>query len=165
MGQGARPHAARPRPPPAGGSASDPDGNYGGPSADLANDETRTLQKQLAALGLYGGPLDGIAGEKTHAAILAYQRRHPDLLADGIAGPATRASLVRDLALRDKPLPTAVTTAAVTTATAAASNAAGTGHPALVALAVGAAVLAVVIAFVTWRYRSEIARFIKEKTA
>jgi lysozyme len=141
------------------------DGDYGQPPAAPVSDETRALQKQLAALGLYAGPRDGIVGRETRAAILAYQRRHPDLVADGIAGPATRAALARDLALRDKPLPAAVTTAAATTATAAASQAANASHPALVALAVGAAVLAAAIAVVAWRYRSEIARFFKEKAA
>ena len=37
---------------------------------------TRGVQEELSSLGLFDGPVDGIAGEKTRAAITAYQRKN-----------------------------------------------------------------------------------------
>jgi lysozyme len=72
----------------------------GGEQADaiLSRDEVKTLQEQLTRLGFHGGPIDGIAGAATKAAVLAFQTRHLDLVPDGIAGPATLASLARGIA-------------------------------------------------------------------
>jgi hypothetical protein len=53
---------------------------------------TREIQTILAALGYDTGPLDGIQGPITTAAIRAFQKDH-QLLADGIAGPITRKAL------------------------------------------------------------------------
>lgn len=50
------------------------------------------LQLTLAELGFEPGPPDGIFGRRTEAALRAYQKS-ADLTADGIAGPATWASL------------------------------------------------------------------------
>ncbi len=36
----------------------------------------RGVQEELSGLELFDGPVDGIAGERTRAAILAYQRKH-----------------------------------------------------------------------------------------
>ena len=36
----------------------------------------RGVQGELSSLGLFDGPVDGIAGEKTRAAIAAYQQKH-----------------------------------------------------------------------------------------
>jgi murein DD-endopeptidase MepM/ murein hydrolase activator NlpD len=59
----------------------------GGPPADVA-----ALQVALRADGLYAGPVDGIEGPTTLAAIRALQSR-AGISVDGIAGPATRAAL------------------------------------------------------------------------
>ena len=50
------------------------------------------LQLTLAELGFEPGPPDGIFGRRTEAALREYQKS-ADLTADGIAGPATWASL------------------------------------------------------------------------
>lgn len=50
------------------------------------------LQKKLESLGFSPGPIDGIFGERTEAAVLAFQEKR-DLEIDGIVGPQTRAAL------------------------------------------------------------------------
>lgn len=52
----------------------------------------RTLQLLLTALDYDPGAADGIAGERTREAVLAFQREY-GLEADGIAGKATEAAL------------------------------------------------------------------------
>ena len=52
----------------------------------------RNLQKKLTALGYYDGEITGHFGEKTEAAVKAYQTK-AGLYSDGIAGPATQAKL------------------------------------------------------------------------
>jgi len=51
-----------------------------------------TLQSELAHLGYSVGPLDGIYGPKTLAAVEAFQGNN-HLPADGIAGPLTQNAL------------------------------------------------------------------------
>ncbi|WP_136683777.1 peptidoglycan-binding domain-containing protein [Falsirhodobacter xinxiangensis] len=43
---------------------------------DLSRDETRSLQRALAARGLLDGTADGIAGTATRKAILGYQSQY-----------------------------------------------------------------------------------------
>ena len=50
------------------------------------------LQMALKAAGFDPGPLDGIPGPKTRAAIRGFQR-HAGLEVDGIAGPITQSRL------------------------------------------------------------------------
>jgi peptidoglycan hydrolase-like protein with peptidoglycan-binding domain len=50
------------------------------------------LQRVLAQRGFLPGAADGIFGEKTRAAVEAFQR-HAGLEADGVVGPLTRAAL------------------------------------------------------------------------
>lgn len=59
----------------------------------------RDAQKDLIALG-HKIKADGWMGPKTKAAILTFQKRHPNLTNDGILGPATIAQLER--ATREK---------------------------------------------------------------
>lgn len=59
------------------------------PSADVA-----ALQTALRVRGVYRGTIDGLRGPLTAAAVVAFQRRHR-LVADGIAGPATRRAFGR----------------------------------------------------------------------
>ncbi|MGC9343523.1 MAG: peptidoglycan recognition protein family protein [Bacteroidales bacterium] len=53
------------------------------------------IQKRLDLTGYDPGPLDGIMGVRTQAAIRAFQRDH-SLLADGIVGPKTWSVLLND---------------------------------------------------------------------
>ena len=63
------------------------------PSADaVTNVQIAGLQVALRAHGLYDGPIDGIAGPQTAAAVRAFQRR-ARLKVDGIAGIQTRIAL------------------------------------------------------------------------
>lgn len=60
----------------------------------MGNPDVAALQAGLRALGLYDGSIDGWAGAGTRAGVRSFQRR-AGLVADGIAGPATRAALGR----------------------------------------------------------------------
>lgn len=55
-------------------------------------DEVLALQKRLRAAGFDPGPLDGIFGGKTDAALRAFQEG-AGISADGVAGPQTEAKL------------------------------------------------------------------------
>jgi peptidoglycan hydrolase-like protein with peptidoglycan-binding domain len=63
------------------------------PSAAAA----RRLQRDLAALGLYAGPVTGVIGPLTSAAIRRFQAS-AGLAVDGKAGPATLAAIAARLA-------------------------------------------------------------------
>lgn len=52
----------------------------------------KALQKDLTTLGFYDGPINGVYGPSTKAAVRAFQRR-ADLPSDGIAGPQTQAAI------------------------------------------------------------------------
>ncbi len=54
--------------------------------------EVEEVQKKLKTLGFDPGPVDGLFGPATEAAVLAFQRSE-DLLVDGIAGPRTLKAL------------------------------------------------------------------------
>jgi lysozyme len=132
------------------------EGKYGATERADGSDTTAVLayQKQLAALGFYRGALDGMRGPATKAGVIAYQKSHPDLVADGIVGPATRASLARDVAARTN----GVTVAAGAAATAALAAVAAPSNALLWAAGVGLAAVAVAGLFVVVRYRGELTR-------
>jgi GH24 family phage-related lysozyme (muramidase) len=86
-------------------------GNYGGIAVAAAEGEPRVArdkkpalqdpvvreaQELLTTAGLNPGAIDGWMGEQTKAAVIAYQKAHPHLVADGVIGPATLAQLRRD---------------------------------------------------------------------
>lgn len=75
--------------------------------------EVREVQQALADLGYEPGKVDGFFGKKTKAAIMAFQKDH-DLVADGIAGKATRSTLQRVLDSRQKLKTVAVTGTSLT---------------------------------------------------
>jgi len=65
-------------------------------SADKSNSSNGSLkdaQLKLKALGFDPGPIDGLPGPRTTAAIVQFQRSR-NLVADGILGPITRRALV-----------------------------------------------------------------------
>jgi immune inhibitor A len=74
----------------ASGAGTDPTLRRGARGPDVAR-----LQQALINLGFDPGPVDGIFGPKTDAAVRAYQRSR-GLAADGIVGPLTWASLHAD---------------------------------------------------------------------
>ncbi|RVG73033.1 peptidoglycan-binding protein [Sinorhizobium meliloti] len=110
----------------------------------------KEAQEILTSKGFNPGAIDGWMGEKTREAVIAYQKAHPHLEADGILGPATLSQLRRDAkALRDA-------------ATKGAGSAVGSGALAFMAglpwgwIAAGALLLAV--GYVAYRYRDVIVR-------
>jgi len=79
--QATRPVVPPPKPPPDAGGQANPD--------------TRALQQRFADLGFLAlSAVDGVAGEETRFAVIAFQKWER-LARDGIAGPQTRAALAR----------------------------------------------------------------------
>lgn len=124
------------------------------------------LQSDLAALGLYAGDVDRVFGISTENAVKALQRTHPNLIVDGIAGPATRSALTRERDLRRK----ATTQASAGVAASAAPPATDAIRPdAFDALGLSpwlitggvVVVLAVALGLLAWRYRDEIRSILK----
>ncbi|MDX2096637.1 MAG: peptidoglycan-binding protein [Leptolyngbyaceae cyanobacterium bins.59] len=64
-----------------------------GPTVISAS-RTRELQRLLARRGCYRGPIDGVYGPGTNAAVQRAQRAY-GLVVDGVPGPATLAALRR----------------------------------------------------------------------
>lgn len=62
------------------------------PASQAANPQIAGVQVALRAHGLYLGPIDGVAGPMTRAAVQAFQRKK-GLRVDGLAGPRTRVAL------------------------------------------------------------------------
>lgn len=69
------------------------------------------IQRHLAALGFDPGPIDGIRGPRTIAAIRAFQAAR-GLVVDGIIGPQTRAALNAPAAPAPQPAASVVVPAA-----------------------------------------------------
>jgi lysozyme len=132
-----------------------------------AGEAVRALQRDLVRLGLFAGPVDGVFGPVTEAAVRAFQAAHPQLVVDGVAGPATTAQISRVLAARN----------AVAVATAGGTAAAGgvvvttratpedeEAPPAEAFIAVGLAMFCIaLLAVAVWRYRDEIRAFVRLK--
>ncbi|MDX0318905.1 glycoside hydrolase family protein [Sinorhizobium meliloti] len=110
----------------------------------------KEAQEILTSKGFNPGAVDGWMGEKTREAVIAYQKAHPHLEADGILGPATLSQLRRDAAALKE------------AATKGAGSALGSGALAFAAglpwvwIAAGALMLA--LGYVAYRYRDVIAR-------
>lgn len=138
------------------------DGAYGG-AHEASADEVEAWQADLAALGFYAGEIDGLAGPRSKAAVIAYQQSHPDLVADGVVGPATRASIARDLAARRAASGAGAAIAVGGAAAAAASEAAGAAHPLLHAGIVAAGLAAIAAAILLWRYGPELYRIVTRR--
>jgi N-acetylmuramoyl-L-alanine amidase len=61
--------------------------------------DVRQLQRRLDNLGIYPGPVDGIYGPRTAAAVRRFQRSR-GLVVDGVAGPRTISALLNANAAR-----------------------------------------------------------------
>jgi len=140
------------------------DGDYGATDAVVpaapSSYTTLAVQRDLAALGFYQGPIDGIASDGVRAAVIAYQKSHPDLVADGIAGPATQACVARDLAARRAAGASAGSVAAVTAAGGAIATHAHVAHPWIITAAIAGAVLVIAAAVLARRWGGEVKRAI-----
>lgn len=116
----------------------------------LPDPVVKEAQELLTTAGLNPGAIDGWMGEKTKAAVIAYQQAHPHLIADGIIGPATIAQLRRDAG------------AAKDVVTKGASSAAGSGLLAFTAGLpwgwIAAGVLVAVVGYVAYRNRDVVIR-------
>jgi lysozyme len=127
-------------------------GDYGDTGRPTAASDVRAdiiaYQSALATLDLYKGAIDGIAGQATLAAVIAFQKSMPELKVDGIVGPATRAALQRAVEKKRATIAIPAAGAAVGTALAASS---GSFVLAIAAGLVSVAVLAVL--FAAWRKR------------
>ena len=110
----------------------------------------KEAQEILTSKGFNPGAIDGWMGEKTKAAIIAYQKAHPHLVADGILGPATLSQLRRDAGTLKEAV------------TKGAGSAVGSGALALAAglpwgwIAAGVAIL--VVSYVVYRKRDVLQR-------
>ncbi|MBC8167211.1 MAG: peptidoglycan-binding protein, partial [Bryobacteraceae bacterium] len=54
------------------------------------------IQMRLRNLGFDPGPIDGIVGPQTKAAIQGFQKKHQPLAIDGICGPKTTQRLLKE---------------------------------------------------------------------
>ncbi len=85
---------------------------------DDRGSEVKALQKNLKRLGYKPGSADGVFGEQTLAAVIAFQSDH-DLYPDGVAGPKTLAKIAKELGNKtsstDKKEETSATTTTTTT--------------------------------------------------
>ncbi len=61
-------------------------------SRGARNDATRCIQQALSDAGVSPGPIDGIFGNQTRAAVIVYQRAN-GLYVDGVVGPQTAGAL------------------------------------------------------------------------
>ncbi|MCV9965707.1 peptidoglycan-binding protein [Pararhizobium sp. BT-229] len=120
------------------------------PEKTKSDPVVKEAQEILTSKGFNPGAIDGWMGEKTRDAIVAYQKAHPHLEADGILGPATLTQLRRDAA------------AVKEAVTKGAGSAAGSGALAFAAGLpwgwVAAGVAVAVVAWVAYRNRDLIVR-------
>lgn len=125
-----------------------------------SKDDVREAQAGLKRLGFDPGMIDGWAGRKTKAAVIAYQQQHPDLIADGIIGPATLAQIRADLTSLKGPV--SQVAAAVT---AASSSGSFLGLPWSWVIGIGTVSLVAVGGVVAWRNRGAIRRLFAGRAA
>jgi lysozyme len=118
--------------------------------------EIVAVRSALAALGDLAGSADGSDGPETTAALVAFQRDN-DLVADGIPGPATRATLDRRLGEKRARTATAAAGAGGAAAGGSVSAATDGGLPLETLLWIGggalAAAIAVALLSFAWRRR------------
>jgi lysozyme len=121
--------------------------------------EVAELQKQLKQLKLYDGQVNSIFDDATHVAVVSFQKAHPNLTADGIVGPATRNSILRELKARKNAGNITKTVAGATVSTVAAGGTLGAKVATFLAISAGVAVVVAGV-YLAWRYRAEIASFV-----
>lgn len=113
----------------------------------------REAQGLLIKAGFDPGKVDGWMGAKTTAAIIAFQKAHPHLKADGILGRATLAQLRREATVTSE-----AASKGVAGGVAAGGAVLATGLPwGWIAAGAGVGVIGLV-AYVAWRKRDVVAR-------
>ncbi len=85
--------------------------------------QVKQLQQELKAAGCNPGPLDGVFGPKTLAAVRSYQAKH-NLGVDGLVGPQTWKALMTDSFEPGKSTPAKPTTPTTPSGPAKGTNAA-----------------------------------------
>lgn len=138
-------------------SASDDDVEKAMPRWRLLREDFIQGQRWLKQLGYYSGPEGGENTEAMRAAVLAFQRAHPQLTNDGILGRATLDQLQRVTDLKRK----AAATAAAGGAPAGAGRAEAASGADITGLDVwliggGVAILVIGGCWLAWRYRDEV---------
>jgi N-acetylmuramoyl-L-alanine amidase len=66
------------------------------PVDDTSDAGVSGIQMRLKNLGFDPGPIDGIFGPRTEAAIRAFQKKHPPLSVDGVCGSQTTIRLLEE---------------------------------------------------------------------
>lgn len=118
-----------------------------------AGPEVADLNANLAKLGF--GTRGPVFDATTDSAVRAFQKRHPQLTVDGVAGPATRAAINRAIAMAASTANTSGAAGGAALAAAAADTLSGGGVGA--GVYIGVALAAVCVALViAWRYRDEL---------
>jgi lysozyme len=112
------------------------------------------LQNSLTAAG-FPTPATGVFDAVTVANVLAFQKAHPNLTADGKVGPATSAGLTRTIAMRAAAGKVIKTAAPVIPGGYIAFHEWVSAHAGNIALGVGLAVLVAVAGFYLWRHRHD----------
>lgn len=126
------------------------------PSWRLLAEDVMQGQRWLKQLDYYGGPADGRDSDALRAAVLAFQKQHPQLDDDGILGRATLDQLQRVIDLKRKSAQTGAAGGSGAAAGAADQVTAVSGYGDLI-LYGGLIFLVIGGAWLAWRYRDELA--------
>ena len=111
-------------PPAAEAAANNSNGSGGSLRRGSTGTQVRSLQARLIELGFLSGSADGIFGQKTMAAVIAFQKANK-LKADGIAGVRTMSQLSQSGTPSSAAVPSAAPTPAPTPVPGAAEALAG----------------------------------------
>lgn len=121
-----------------------------------AGPEVKAVQAALIVLGFKIDPREeSHFGVETEASVLAFQKSHPQLVADGIVGPATRAALTREADAKRKLKNVTTGTGGTGGVVVTADQVAGWHLPMSVYVALAVVGFAA-IAYFAWKYRDEI---------
>lgn len=112
------------------------------------------IQNALTAAG-FPTPATGTFDAATLASVLAFQKAHPNLTADGEVGPATKAGVARAIAMRNAAGKIIKTATPAIPGGFIGFHQFVSAHAGTIALGVGLAVLAAVAGFYLWRHRHD----------